>query len=130
MEDICNEDPFEVDGIKLDPDNQEFQYALQFALESNRNLYLTGKAGSGKTTFLKYLRKVTNKNMVVVAPTGVAAVNAGGQTIHSFFRIAPSLYTPNDKRLRRYAPPGDEDQSTIYDNFQYNKEHLKTIQNL
>ena len=130
MEDICNEDPFEVDGIKLDPDNPEFQYALQFALESNRNLYLTGKAGSGKTTFLKYLRKVTNKNMVVVAPTGVAAVNAGGQTIHSFFRIAPSLYTPNDKRLRRYAPPGDEDQSTIYDNFQYNKEHLKTIQNL
>ena len=123
-------DPFEVDGIKLDPDNQEFQYALQFALESNRNLYLTGKAGSGKTTFLKYLRKVTNKNMVVVAPTGVAAVNAGGQTIHSFFRIAPSLYTPNDKRLRRYAPPGDEDQSTIYDNFQYNKEHLKIIQNL
>lgn len=123
-------DPFEVDGIKLDPDNPEFQYALQFALESNRNLYLTGKAGSGKTTFLKYLRKVTNKNMVVVAPTGVAAVNAGGQTIHSFFRIAPSLYTPNDKRLRRYAPPGDEDQSTIYDNFQYNKEHLKIIQNL
>ncbi len=89
------DDAFEVDGIELDPDNQEFKYALEFALESNQNLYLTGKAGSGKTTFLKYLRKVSKKEMAVVAPTGVAAVNAGGQTIHSFFKIEPSLYMCN-----------------------------------
>lgn len=126
----AEENTFEVDGIKLDPDNQEFQYALQFALESNRNLYLTGKAGSGKTTFLKYLRKITTKEMAVVAPTGVAAVNAGGQTIHSFFKIKPSLYVPNDKRLRTYAPAGDSDRSTIYDNFSYNKDRINIIRNL
>ena len=124
------EDNFEVEGIKLDPDNQEFQYALRFALESNRNLYLTGKAGSGKTTFLKYLRKVTKKNMAVVAPTGVAAVNAGGQTIHSFFKIPPSFYVPNDKRLRTQAPVGDSDRSTIFDNFRYNNDRRSIIRNL
>lgn len=80
--------------------------ALEYALYTNASIYLTGKAGSGKTTFLKYLREVTEKNMVVLAPTGVAAVNAGGQTIHSFFKIAPSLYVPNDKRLRTSAPTG------------------------
>ena len=126
----AEENSFEIDGIQLDPDNQEFQYALQFALESNRNLYLTGKAGSGKTTFLKYLKKITTKEMAVVAPTGVAAVNAGGQTIHSFFKIKPSLYVPNDKRLRTRAPEGDSDRSTIYDNFSYNKDRINIIKNL
>lgn len=120
----------EVEGIKLDPDNPEFQYALQFALESNRNLYLTGKAGSGKTTFLKYLRQITRKKMVVLAPTGVAAMNAGGQTIHSFFHIAPSLYVPDDKRLRTRTPENDPDGVTVYDNFVYNKEKRTIIRNL
>ena len=91
---------FAVDGIRLDPENHEFLMALQFVLNTNRTIYLTGKAGSGKTTFLKYLKSVSPKNMVVLAPTGVAAINAGGQTIHSFFKIPPSLYTPDDKRLR------------------------------
>lgn len=124
------EDCFEVEGIKLDPDNQEFQYALQFALESNRNLYLTGKAGSGKTTFLKYLRKVSNKEMAVVAPTGVAAVNAGGQTIHSFFKIEPSLYVPGDKRLRTKAPADDPDQSTVFEIFRYSRDRIKIMRSL
>lgn len=124
------ENSFEVDGIKLDPDNQEFQYALQFALESNRNLYLTGKAGSGKTTFLKYLRKVSNKEMAVVAPTGVAAVNAGGQTIHSFFKIEPSLYVPGDKRLRTKAPADDPDQSTVFEIFRYSLDRINIMRNL
>lgn len=122
--------PLEVDGIKIDPDNREFQYALEFALQSNRNLYLTGKAGSGKTTFLKYLRSVTNKNMVVLAPTGVAAINAGGQTIHSFFQIPPSLYVPGDKRLRTSAPKDDKEQSTIFDVFRYKKEKQMAIRSL
>ena len=104
--------------------------ALEYALHTNSSIYLTGKAGSGKTTFLKYLREVTNKNMVVLAPTGVAAVNAGGQTIHSFFKISPSLYVPNDKRLRTSAPAGDPDQSTVYDNFQYNNDKRKVIRSL
>ncbi|MBR5906694.1 MAG: AAA family ATPase [Bacteroidales bacterium] len=121
---------FEVDGIILDPDNKEFKFALQFALESKRNLYLTGKAGSGKTTFLRYLRKVSNKQMAVVAPTGIAATNAEGQTIHSFFNIRPSLYIPNDKRLRTYAPINDTDKSTIYDNFKLNRNKREIIRNL
>jgi len=121
---------FSVDGIQLDRDNQEFMMALEYALYTKASIYLTGKAGSGKTTFLKYLREVTDKNMVVLAPTGVAAVNAGGQTIHSFFKIAPSLYVPNDKRLRTSAPAGDPDQSTVYENFQYNNDKRKIIRSL
>ena len=121
---------FEVEGITLDPDNQEFKFAVDFALESNKNLYLTGKAGSGKTTFLKYLRKVSKKEMAVVAPTGVAAVNAGGQTIHSFFKIEPSLYVPGDKRLRVKAPAGDPDQSTIFEIFQYSRDRVNIMRNL
>lgn len=125
-----NLESFSVDGIQLDRDNQEFMMALEYALYTNASIYLTGKAGSGKTTFLKYLREVTVKNMVVLAPTGVAAVNAGGQTIHSFFKIAPSLYVPNDKRLRTSAPAGDPDQSTVYENFQYNNDKRKIIRSL
>lgn len=125
-----NLESFSVEGIQLDRDNLEFMMALEYALHTNSSIYLTGKAGSGKTTFLKYLREVTNKNMVVLAPTGVAAVNAGGQTIHSFFKISPSLYVPNDKRLRTSAPAGDPDQSTVYDNFQYNNDKRKVIRSL
>lgn len=125
-----NIESFSVDGIQLDRENQEFMMALEYALYTNTSIYLTGKAGSGKTTFLKYLREVTVKNMVVLAPTGVAAVNAGGQTIHSFFKIAPSLYVPNDKRLRTSSPVGDSDQSTVYENFQYNNDKRKIIRSL
>ena len=66
-----NLESFSVDGIQLDRDNQEFMMALEYALYTNASIYLTGKAGSGKTTFLKYLREVTEKNMVVLAPTGL-----------------------------------------------------------
>lgn len=121
---------FKVDGRDLDPDNKEFKIALEFALESKENIYLTGKAGSGKTTFLKYLRKVSKKEMAVLAPTGVAAVNAGGQTIHSFFGIAPSLYVPGDKRLRVKAPADDLDKSTIFDIFRYSSKQINVIRNL
>ena len=68
--------------------------------------------------------------MVVVAPTGVAAINAGGETIHSFFHIKPSLYIPGDKRLRTRAPLDDKDKSTIFDNFRYREDKLKVIRNL
>ena len=67
--------------IQVDPDNEEFRYAAEIAEHTNKLLFLTGKAGTGKTTFLKYLTSTTKKNMAVLAPTGVAAVNAGGQTI-------------------------------------------------
>lgn len=67
--------------------NHELELAYQFVQYTNRNIFLTGKAGTGKTTFLKSLKTKTTKRMVVVAPTGVAAINAGGVTIHSFFQL-------------------------------------------
>jgi hypothetical protein len=119
-----------IDNIQLDENNAEFRYAAEFVMHTNRMLYLTGKAGTGKTTFLKYLKATCNKNMVVLAPTGVAAVNAGGQTIHSFFNIKPSVYVPGDKRLRVRAPEGDPDKSVINDHFKYHRDKLDIIRGL
>lgn len=67
--------------------NPEIDLAFDFVQYTNRNIFLTGKAGTGKTTFLHKLKEVSQKRMVVVAPTGVAAINAGGVTIHSFFQM-------------------------------------------
>ena len=74
--------------------NQELELARQFIEQTDTNVFLTGKAGTGKTTFLKNLRANSPKRMVVVAPTGVAAINAGGVTIHSFFQLPLSPYIP------------------------------------
>jgi hypothetical protein len=67
--------------------NKELDLAFDFVQYTNQNIFLTGKAGTGKTTFLKSLKSRLMKRMVVVAPTGVAAINAGGVTIHSFFQL-------------------------------------------
>ena len=67
-----------------DPDNQ---LLLDFLATTNQPLFLTGKAGTGKTTLLRKIRELTKKNYAVVAPTAVAAINAGGVTLHSFFQI-------------------------------------------
>ena len=77
-----------------DTDNKMFQLAIQLVNQSNRNIFLTGKAGTGKTTFLKYIRNHCPKQMAVVAPTGVAAINAGGVTIHSFFQLPLEPFFP------------------------------------
>ena len=119
-----------IDNIELDETNVEFNYASDFVKHTDRLVYLTGKAGTGKTTFLKYLRETTTKNTVILAPTGVAAINAGGQTIHSFFQIKPSVYVPNDKRLRTRGDLDNTDRSTIFDHFKYFKERLEIIKGL
>lgn len=119
-----------VEEFVLDRDNPEFNYASEFVMQTNRLVYLTGKAGTGKTTFLKHLKNTCQKNMVVLAPTGVAAVNAGGQTIHSFLNIKPSVYVPGDKRLRLKAPSRDEDKTVISDHFRYQREKLALIRNM
>jgi len=79
----------------VDHSNPEFQTALSFINQTNRHLFLTGKAGTGKTTFLRYIKEKGYKKMVIVAPTGVAAINAGGVTIHSFFQIPPGTFLPS-----------------------------------
>jgi uncharacterized protein YpbB len=70
------------------------QYALKFINQTNRSVFLTGKAGTGKTTLLKEIIKTTHKNVVVVAPTGIAALNAGGVTIHSMFQLPFGGFLP------------------------------------
>ena len=79
--------------------NEIFDLAYRFVTETSENLFLTGKAGTGKTTFLKYLKENATKNIVVAAPTGVAAINAGGVTLHSLFQLPfhPFLPTRNHK---------------------------------
>jgi len=71
-----------------------YQLAHDFALFTNRSIFLTGKAGTGKTTFLHKLKKETKKQIAVVAPTGVAAINAGGTTMHSFFQLPFNPFIP------------------------------------
>ncbi len=71
--------------------NPQFQRALEIMEKSARNVFITGRAGTGKSTLLSHFRKTTVKKVVILAPTGVAAVNVGGQTIHSFFRFKPDV---------------------------------------
>src|SRR5678810_203999 len=80
--------------ISTDDHNPIFKIAADFINNTNRSVFLTGKAGSGKTTFLKHIISSTRKNGVVVAPTGVAAINAGGVTMHSFFQLPFGPYIP------------------------------------
>lgn len=75
--------------------NPELQLAWQFIENTGTHLFLTGKAGTGKTTFLRRLREHTPKRMVVLAPTGIAAINAGGVTIHSFFQLSFAPFVPD-----------------------------------
>ena len=76
------------------PPSPYYRLAEEFALHTGRSIYLTGKAGTGKTTFLRRLRSITRKQTAVVAPTGVAAINAGGVTMHSFFQLPFGPFVP------------------------------------
>ena len=75
--------------------NEELRIAWDFVEHTGRSIFLTGKAGTGKTTFLKTVVEQSKKRTIVVAPTGVAAINAGGMTIHSFFQLPFTPYVPN-----------------------------------
>ena len=107
----------EIDGVILDKNNLAFIDAFDSINNSNDSLFLTGKAGTGKTTFLKYLTSQLKKKFIVLAPTGMSAVNAGGVTLHSFFQLSFSPYLPNDSRL------------TI-EELKFNKDKLDIIKNV
>src|SRR6478672_3689171 len=79
---------------KTDASNTLFNLAADLVNHTSRHVFITGKAGTGKTTFLKYLQQHTSKIMVVTAPTGVAAINAGGVTLHSFFQLPFHPFLP------------------------------------
>lgn len=80
----------------IDLNNAEFQNAWNILQNTHRSVFLTGKAGTGKSTFLKYICANTHKEHVVLAPTGIAAVNVGGQTLHSFFKMPFKPLLPDD----------------------------------
>ncbi|MDR1671045.1 MAG: AAA family ATPase [Alistipes sp.] len=87
--------------------NPQLDLAFEFLASTGENIFLTGRAGTGKTTFLRTLREHSPKRMIVVAPTGVAAINAGGVTMHSFFQLPLGAYVPGHRRagdeIRRFS---------------------------
>ena len=87
-----------LNGVQIELDNR-FRDAINLMENSRSNLLITGRAGTGKSTLLEYFRSVTNKNIAILAPTGVAALNVKGQTIHSFFRFKPNITVDTVKRL-------------------------------
>ncbi|MEO5592144.1 MAG: AAA family ATPase, partial [Chitinophagaceae bacterium] len=84
--------------LQTDASNIIFKLAADFVNNTSRHIFLTGKAGTGKTTFLKYIKEHTNKRAVVIAPTGVAAINAAGVTMHSFFQLPFGPFIPDTRR--------------------------------
>ena len=75
--------------------NESFQLASDIVCYTSRSVFLTGKAGTGKTTFLHHIKSRTDKNVIVAAPTGVAAINAGGVTLHSLLQLPFEPFIPN-----------------------------------
>lgn len=104
--------------------NPQLELAYDFVLHTNKNIFLTGKAGTGKTTFLHKLKEITPKRMIVVAPTGVAAINAGGVTIHSFFQMPFSPYIPGTTR----NPSKDHDSA--FNQKKISKQKISLIKSL
>ncbi len=84
----------EQENFKLDLNNKEQQKAYDLVATTNTSLFITGKAGTGKTTFVRRIQKEINKNFLVLAPTGIAAITVGGQTMHSFFQFPLEVITP------------------------------------
>jgi ATP-dependent DNA helicase PIF1 len=80
--------------------NEQFQQALRLMEHTNKSIFITGRAGTGKSTLLSYFRQMTRKQVAVVAPTGVAALNVQGQTIHSFFGFKPNITLEKVRRIR------------------------------
>lgn len=108
-------------GNQIDTHNPELQNALHIIQFTRNSLFLTGKAGTGKSTFLRYIAQNTKKKCVVLAPTGIAAINAGGSTLHSFFKLPFHPLLPNDSRYS---------VRNLRKTLRYNSEKIKLIRAL
>lgn len=113
-----------------DGDNELFNLAAVFTEETSRHIFLTGKAGTGKTTFLKYISKKNRKKTVVLAPTGVAAVNAGGMTIHSFFQLPFAPFIPSGGELFSIDQVGMSDKHTLLKKINLSEKKREIIRSL
>src|SRR3984957_10462038 len=114
----------------LDTSNSIFQKAVTFVKDTEENLFLTGKAGTGKTTFLKYIRTQTSKQSAIVAPTGVAAINAGGETIHSFLQLPFSPFVPGSAGGFGRQGEGTQDKHSLLANLRLRESKLKLLRKL
>ena len=107
--------------MQLDTVNREWQQATQIIQYSRRSLFLTGKAGTGKSTFLRHIAQNTKKKTVILAPTGIAAINAGGVTLHSFFHLPFHPLLPTDKRY---------DSRHIRETLKYGSDRIKLLKEI
>ena len=107
--------------LSIDTDNPEFQNALKLIQYTRQSVFLTGKAYTGKSTFLKYVCQNTRKKYVVLAPTGIAAINAGGSTLHSFFKLPFHPLLPDDPKFAG---------NKLKDYLKYSSDHRKLIKNI
>ena len=103
---------------QIDLENEEMQKALQIIQFTRRSLFLTGKAGTGKSTFMRHIAATIKKKHIILAPTGIAAINAGGSTLHSFFKLPFHPLLPTDKRYSA---------RNIRDTLKYNGEKTKML---
>lgn len=110
-------------------DNTQIKLAYEFVQYTNKNIFLTGKAGTGKTTFLNNLKLHTHKRMIVTAPTGVAAINAGGVTIHSFFQLPFSPFVP-EEAVQNPSINIDYNRTSSSQIFKLRKNKIKIIKSL
>ena len=109
--------------MSVDTNNAAFQDALNLIQYTRQSVFLTGKAGTGKSTFLRYVCENTKKKHVVLAPTGIAAINAGGSTMHSFFKLPFYPLLPDDPNLSLQ-------RGRIHEFFKYTKPHRKLLEQI
>ena len=108
-------------------ENTQLHLLEEYVLYTNKNIFLTGKAGTGKTTFLKNILPKLQKNYVILAPTGVAAINAGGMTIHSFFQLPLSSFVPSNDAVDMNIAIN---RRTLGSFFRHNADKIKLIREL
>jgi hypothetical protein len=113
-----------------DSSNTIFQLAAKLVNHTNQDIFLTGKAGTGKTTFLKYIQAHTHKSAVVVAPTGVAAINAGGVTMHSFFQLPFGPFIPTTSKGFSTEASSATDKHGLFSNIRFNNDKRDLLNEL
>jgi hypothetical protein len=113
-----------------DTSNHYFQLAVRFVNQTSRHIFLTGKAGTGKTTFLRYIQQNSFKKMAIVAPTGVAAINAGGVTMHSFFQLPFGPFVPIRQAGWNSGSGNVTDQHSLFKNIRFNNAKRELLREL
>ena len=114
--------------MEIDLENIDFQKVLNLINHTDNNIFLTGRAGTGKTTLLKYIKENLAGDIIVTAPTGIAAINAGGVTLHSFFQLPFGPIMPNDQRLE--FDTKNKKESPILHFFKFRKKKIDLIKNM